>query len=112
MALLNQQFYTIYEMDKEFTFKLAKILESSTIELLSGLEISIDNADVNKSKNLLHTIKGSAANFGAEDLSEKARQIESAIYLLSNENKQDYQNFIKEMKKTFELTLQEVETKK
>lgn len=112
MTILGQQFFTIYEMDKSFAFKLAGILERSTIDLLADLEKSINLADANKSKNILHTIKGSAANFGAEELTEKTRQIESAIYLLSQENKQDYAKCIDDIRQVFESTMLELEKHK
>tara|TARA_Y100001960_G_scaffold320255_1_gene392855 strand:+ start:887 stop:1225 length:339 start_codon:yes stop_codon:yes gene_type:complete len=112
MTLLGEQFFTIYNMDKSFAFKLAGILEKSTIDLLADLEVSVDKADAQKSKNILHTIKGSAANFGAEQLTEKTRQIESAIYLLSDDNKSDYKKCIVEIRDVFNSTLEELEKHK
>lgn len=112
MTKLGQQFFTIYEMDKDFAFKLAGILEKSTNDLLENLEESVANADAKKSKNILHTIKGSAANFGAEDLFEKTKQIESAIYLLSNDNKAEYEKCITEIREIFESTMVELEKHK
>lgn len=112
MEKLGQQFFTIYKMDKDFAFKLAGILESSTKDLLAELKTVVENADADKAKKILHTIKGSAANFGAEELSEKCRQIESAIYLLNQENKTDYLNFVTEIENIFKNTLKELEKHK
>lgn len=109
MQILGQQFTTIFEMDKDFAFKLAGILEESTNDLLSKLDSSIASADTKKSKDLLHTIKGSAANFGADALMEKTREVESVIHLLNNDNVNEYNQQIEEIKNIFNMTIQELE---
>lgn len=109
MQILGQQFTTIFEMDKDFAFKLAGILEESTIDLLSKLDSSIANVDTKQSKDLLHTIKGSAANFGADALMEKTRELESVIHLLNNTNVNEYNQQLEEVKQVFNLTLKELE---
>ena len=109
MQILGQQFTTIFEMDKDFAFKLAGILEESTIDLLSKLDDSVESLDSKKSKDILHTIKGSAANFGAEALMEKTREVESVIHLLNKDNVKEYNQQLDEIKQIFNLTLEELE---
>jgi len=112
MSILGEQFFTILNMDKEFAFKLAGILEESTNELLEQLTEAVENADSKKAKDILHTIKGSAANFGAEELTSKTGEIESAIYLLNKDNIDDYKVCIHNINKVFQETLNELEKHK
>ena len=111
MALLGEQFTTIYDMDKDFAINLGKMLEESTVDLLKNLETSIKSVDVVHAKNLLHTLKGSAANFGAEDLSYRARDTEMAIHLLNTENIAEYIKQLKIIEDTFKQTMEELATK-
>ncbi|HAG52174.1 MAG TPA: hypothetical protein DCL21_00105 [Alphaproteobacteria bacterium] len=112
MNILGEQFFTILNMDKDFAFKLADMLEKSTNELLEQLRKAVENADSKKSKDILHTIKGSAANFGAEELMEQARDIESAIYLLNKDNIKEYKECIVNLNNTLQRTLKEIENHK
>lgn len=109
MSLLNDQFFSILDMDKDFAFKLAGILESSTVKLLNELVENIKENNGQKSKDILHTIKGSAANFGAEKLMEKSREVESVIHLLNTDNTKEYLEQVDEIEQIFQLTLQELE---
>lgn len=108
MEILGQQFKTIFEMDKDFALKLGGILESSTIDLLDKLDNSITNIEIKESKDILHTIKGSAANFGADQLMEKTKETETVIHLLNKDNMSEYKGQLSEIKEVFNLTILEL----
>lgn len=112
MALLNQQFFTILEMDKDFAFELSKMLENSTLEILSEFEESLKKLDSEKCKKLMHTAKGSAANFGAEDLMNTFKLIESEIVNLEDKDIIIFKEKAAYLKELLNQTLKEVNSYK
>ena len=105
MILLGKQFYTILELDKEFALNLTDTLERSTLELLLKLDVSISNADIQTSKDILHTIKGGCANYGAEKMTSTSKFIEDKITYLDKSNINDFKQLANQLHQELLQTL-------
>ncbi|MCP4356087.1 MAG: Hpt domain-containing protein [Proteobacteria bacterium] len=110
MKLLNDQFFNILNLDKEFTFKLADMFESSTIDLLEKFELALDNQDTQKCQNIMHTAKGGAANFGAESLMNTFHSIEKDVANLNPNNAIEFKQKSEAIKGILDKTISEVQT--
>jgi len=112
LKLLNEHFFNILALDKEFAFQLADMFKDSTTDILNQFESSLEDKDVKSCQNLIHTAKGSAASFGAESLINLLNSVEIELLELTETNIEIFQTKSKQARELLKETLTEVESLK